>query len=453
LNVADTQQFLTQGIEEMKTSSSLKSGAFDPTFGPLHDGKLFLSFKDYTTTSGRLISQAPNGKIYIGGTSWAPESPLPEHFSLTRVLSDGTLDSEFGIAGTAHIKLNVPGIDSLGTTPIQMFYITHEGEDKLLISVGSYTMGENASTVAEALIRLNDKGELDSNFGTAGILPIPRPFNFKASQHSASDVMNVSSAGSSRAVQASDGKIYIISTGTDPELGFAGVVMCFDYDGVADQSFNNSGYASLSEVLRVRSSFNDIVVHNGKITVCGWAGNGAVLARLNIDGSFDKTFAEVGYKLLEGPSFQFTSLTLLADERIVATGFGSTPRKGLVAAYTPSGLIDRSFHQGAPIYEDFDERDNIMFFGAGSQDAKVIVSGRYIIGQTPHFVTARYLGNGRRDTTFGNGKGWVIHDLEIDRALAHGMTLQSDGKILVVGNDHDGIYSRTVIVNRLLNDA
>lgn len=437
----------------MKTSSSLKPGAFDPTFGPLHDGNLLLRFNDYTTTSGRLVSQAPNGKIYIGGSSWARESPLPEHFSLTRVLSDGTLDYEFGIAGTAHIKLQVPGIESLGTTPIQMFYITHDGEDKLLISVGSYTMGEGDSTVARALIRLNDKGELDKNFGTDGLLPIPRPFNAKASQHSASDLLHVGSAASSRAVHASNGKIYIISTGTDPELGFAGVVMCFDYDGVADQSFNDSGTASLSEVLRVRSSFNDIVVHNEKITVCGWAGNGAVLARLNIDGSFDKTFAEVGYKLLEGSSFQFTSLALLADERIIATGFGFTPRKGLVAAYTSSGLIDRSFNQGAPIYEDFDEFDSVMFFGAGSQDEKIIVSGRYIAGQTPHFVTARYLGNGHRDTTFGNGRGWVIHELDIQRALAHGMSLQSDGKILVIGNDYDGFFSRIVIVNRLLNGA
>lgn len=437
----------------MNAISSLKPGAFDPTFGPKHDGKLFLTYSDYVTTSGRLVSQAPNGKIYIGGTSWAPESPLPEHFSLTRVLSDGTLDSEFGIAGTAHIKLKVPGTESLGSTPIQLFYITHEGEDKLLISVGSYTMGVGAPTMAEALIRLNDKGTLDKNFGTDGILLIPRPFKIEASQHSASDVLHIGSSASSRALHVTDGRIYIISTGTDQDLGFAGVVMCFDYDGVADQSFNNSGYASLSEVLRVRSSLNDIVVHNGKITVCGWAGNSAVLARLNIDGSFDKTFAEVGYKLLEGPSFQFTSLAVLADERTIATGFGFTPRKGLVAAYTASGLIDRSFHQGAPIYEDFDEFDNVMFFGVGSQDEKIIASGRYIIGQTPHLVTARYLGNGCRDTTFGNGKGWVIHELDSVRALAHGMSLQSDGKILVIGNDYDGFYNKIVIVNRMLNGA
>ncbi|MBV7553841.1 hypothetical protein KW841_15940 [Pseudomonas sp. PDM28] len=436
----------------MNTSSSLKPGAFDPTFGPNHDGELFLNYSDYVTTTGRLVSQAPNGKIYIGGASWARESPLPEHFSLTRVLSDGTLDSEFGIAGTVHIKLKVPGIEYLGTTPIQLFYITHEGEDKLLISVGRYTMGVNAPTMAEALIRLNDKGELDKNFGTDGIWLIPRPFKPEAYQHSASDILQVGGSASSRAVHATDGKIYIISTGSDPDFGFVGVVMCFDYDGVPDHSFNNSGYASLSEVLRVRSSFNDIVVHNGKITVCGWAGNSAVLARLNIDGSFDKTFAEVGYKLLDGESFQFTSLAVLADERTIATGFGFTPRKGLVAVYTASGLIDRSFHQGAPIYEDFDKFDNVMFFGVGSQDKKIIVSGRYIIDQTPHLVTARYLGNGRRDTTFGD-EGWVIHESDLPQALAHGMSLQSDGKILVIGNDYDGVYSRTVIVNRLLNGA
>ncbi|CAI8703667.1 hypothetical protein [Pseudomonas sp. IT-P4] len=437
----------------MNTRPVHSPGALDPSFGPLQDGQLLLTYSDYMTTTGRLVSEAANGKIYIGGSSWAPEDALPEHLSLTRVLSDGTLDAEFGIAGTAHIRIKVPDIESLGTTPIQLFYITHEGENKILISVGSYTMGVGTPTVAQALIRLNDKGELDKKFGTDGILLIHSPFKVEHDQQTEADILQFGSAASGRAVHASDGKIYIISTRIDPDLQLvAGVVMCFDYDGIVDLSFNNTGYASLSEVYGVRSSFNDIVVQNGKITVCGWAGSAAVLARLNIDGSFDRTFSEVGYKLLEGPSFQFTSLTVLSDERTISTGFGFPDRKGLIAVYTSTGLIDRSFHQGAPIYENFDDFASVMFFGIGDKDGKIIASGRYIKDQTLNFVTARYLANGRRDTTFGNGKGWVVHKPGI-RALAQGMSLQSDGKILVIGNDYYGFYGKTVIVTRLLNGA
>ncbi|WP_338582674.1 delta-60 repeat domain-containing protein [Pseudomonas sp. MAG733B] len=436
----------------MSTSPPISPGEFDPSFGPLHDGKLLLVYSDYVVNNGQLISEAPDGKIYVGGTSWARGSTLPEHFSLTRVLSDGTLDSEFGIAGTAHLKLTAPDV-SLGRTPIQLFYITHDGEEKILLSMGQHSMGEGASTITEALIRLTDKGELDKSFGTDGLLLITPPFKVESTQQPASDIMYDGSIASGRTVHASDGRIYIISAAIDPDLGLGvGVVMCFDYNGVADLTFNNTGYASLAEVLGVRSSLNDIVVQDGKITVCGWATSGALLARLNLDGSFDKTFSGVGYKLLAGTSFQFTSLAVLPDGRTVATGFGFPERKGLVAAYTPTGLIDRSFNQGAPIYENFDDAVAVLFLGMGYKDDKIVVSGRYIVGQTPYFVTARYLVNGRRDTNFGNGKGWVVHELG-SRALAHGMTLQSDGKILVIGNDHDGFYGHTVIVTRLQNGA
>lgn len=436
------------------TASQLDPGELDPNFGPLKDGILVLKYADFMITNGQLVSEAPNGKIYIAGSSWSQDTVLAEHFSLTRVLSDGTLDHGFGLAGTKHVRLPRPGSDGLGTTPFQIVYLGSGAEGKILVTVGRHVAGDGASTQASYLVRLTDKGELDDSFGNDGILLINPSSEIDSDQSLSSEVMQFGNTSSSRSVHVADGKIYVISAAFEPATGLIARVMCFDNDGKPELSFNGTGYVSLSEVLNVRSSFNDIVVQDGKITVCGWAGSGALLARINTDGGFDKTFAEAGYKVLEGPSFQFTSLAVLPDGRTVAAGFGFSDRRGLLAAYTSGGQIDRTFNQGAHVEEKFDSSDTVMFLGMGFKDGKIIASGRYIDGaRTLNFVTARYLANGRRDTTFGKGKGWIIPDIRGYRPLAHGMSMQSDGKILAVGNDHDGFYGRAVIVTRLLNGA
>ena len=436
------------------TESQLSPGELDPSFGPsTTPGYVVLKYADFMTTNGQIVSEAPNGKIYIGGSSWSPDTVLGEHFSLTRVLSDGTPDHVFGKAGTAHVRLPRPGSDGLGTSPFQIFYLGSGAEDKILVAVGRSAVGEGASTLASYLVRLTDKGELDKSFGSDGILLLDPSFETNSDQSLSSDVMQSGNTSSSRSVQVADGKIYVISSAFEPAIGLIARVMCFDYDGRPELSFNNGkGYVSLSEVLHVRSSFNDIVIHDGKITVCGWAGSGALLARLNIDGSFDKSFADTGCRLLEGPSFVFKALAVLPDGRTVATGYGFPDRHGLLAAYTPEGQIDRTFNQGAAVYENFDNSAAVLFLGMGFKDGKIIASGRYIrSAQSFDFVAARYLSNGKRDTTFGNGKGWVTPELSGYRPLAHGMGMQSDGKILVVGNDYDGFYGKAVIVTRLLN--
>ncbi|VVO84444.1 hypothetical protein PS838_01980 [Pseudomonas fluorescens] len=441
-------------MSQFTPATSGAAGELDPSFGPLRDGKLVLIYPDFESTNGQLVSEAPDGKIYIGGSSSSPDTEVAEHFTLTRVLSNGTLDHDFGLAGTKHVRLPLPGTAGLGTTPHQLFYIRDKEEDKILISVGSHTLGVGSATETNYLVRLTLNGELDKSFGNDGILILNPPLEINFDQPLTSDVMQSGNTSSSRSVHTQDGKIYVISSAVEPGIaGRIARVMRYDYDGEPDLTFNKTGYTSLSEVFKARSSFNDIVVQDGKITVCGWAGSGALLARLNFDGSFDKSFAGDGYKLLEGQDFQFTALAVLPDGRTVATGFGFSNRHGLLAAYTPGGQIDRTFNQGAPVYENFDNSASVMFMGIGSNDGKIIVSGRYIVGQTPQVVTARYLVDGQRDTTFGKGKGWVIPDLSGYIPRAWGMSLQADGKILVISSHHPGYFGRAVIVTRLLNSV
>jgi len=434
----------------MAMTQIYNAGEPDPDFGPSHDGKLVLNYAGFPVAYGEYIAEGPDGKIYIGGQSWASDSDLPEHFSLTRVHSDGTLDSTFGDAGTVHLKLDGFGIEGLGTSPVQLVFAADHEATKILVSIGHKTAGVGADTDTQLLAQLTLDGALDSSFGIGGIMVIRSPF--AAAPDSSQETRHADDASTGRNVCLAGDKLYIISSAIDPQLGSSvGFVMRLNRDGSPDLTFNKTGFVALSEVLKVRSTIKDIVVQDGKITVCGWAiPGGALIARMNIDGTFDTTFSGTGYRLLEGPSFQFNSLAVLPDRRIIATGWGFSERQGLLAAYTPDGRIDRTFNQGAPIYETFGDAA-VLLLGTGFKDGRIIVSGRYLIGQTAKFVTARYHFDGQRDTAFGNGKGWAVLDLTGNSEVIFGMNLQTDGKILLVGGIYNAFYSRSILVTRLLN--
>ncbi|VVQ02957.1 hypothetical protein PS918_04349 [Pseudomonas fluorescens] len=433
----------------MTTSPQLAPGELDPGFA--NEGRLVLPYPGFTTTNGLCVAEGPDKKIYILGSSQAQDSDLTNHVSITRLLPDGTLDFSFGTHGTVHIK--VPD-DDLSAIPTQVFFLTdQQGRDLILACVGYDVVGVGTNTLAQLLIRLTASGELDTSFGEGGFIPLKSPFEAETRQPLTTDA-TLSSHSSASAACINDDKIYLITSGIDPRLGVStGVVSCFNLDGTGDTTFGENGHAALSKVLDVRSGLNGIVVRDGKIFVCGWAIGGALLACLNLDGSFNRNFAGTGYTLLRGTAFQFESIALLSDGRPVATGFGNTQRTGLLAVYTLDGVIDPRFNHGAPIEESFNPPHQVMFLAVAIQDDKIIASGRYFVGVTPYFVAAKYQIDGGRDTNFGAGKGWSVPELPVRRAMAYGMSLQTDRKILITGSDYDGIFGRAVLAARLLNSA
>ncbi|MHC8357795.1 hypothetical protein ACYZTL_21855 [Pseudomonas sp. LB3P81] len=432
----------------MTTSPQLAPGELDSGFA--NAGILILNYPGFSVVNGQCVAEGHQGKIYILGGSWDQNSHVAEHISITCVLPDGTFDFGFGTHGTAHIKL--PNED-LSTSPIQIFFVTGQGEDLILVSVGYNPLGQGAVTEAQLLIRLTGDGALDKRFGVDGFMVLKLPFDADTRQPVAANAVKFATSANSR-VCLIGGMIYLISSGIDPALGFVvGVVSRFSIDGTVDPTFGNKGHATLAGVLGVRHSFNGIVVQNGTITVCGWAGTGALIARFNIDGSVDASFAGSGYKQLFGPSFQFQSVVVLPDGRTVAAGFGFPQRRGLLAVYTPTGQIDRKFNNGAHIEESFNPPQQVIFLSVKVDDNKIFASGRYFVGSTPKFVTAKYLDDGQRDPAFGNGQGYAITDVPGHTALANGMSLQADKKILLVGNDLGSVYSKAAIVTRLLNNV
>jgi uncharacterized delta-60 repeat protein len=139
------------------------------------------------------------------------------------------------------------------------------------------------------------------------------------------------------------------------------------------------------------------------------------------------------------------AVVLQSDGKIVATGLSCCHSAGLqftVVRYTSDGRLDTSFGTGGVTTTDFRQGRN--YEGAESQaltlqpDGKIIVVGRFLDLVTgSHIALARYNPDGSLDTGFGNG-GKVATELSINGILmtqdASAVALQQDGKIIVVGS-------------------
>lgn len=128
------------------------------------------------------------------------------------------------------------------------------------------------------------------------------------------------------------------------------------------------------------------------------------------------------------------------DGRIVAagsayeSGYGGYPRPGLaITRYLPDGDLDHSF-DGDGIVVDSKTPDGTAADAVAIQpDGKILVSGRWMPSSLGVLFVARYLPDGHRDETFGDG-GVRLLPGSSDRAHAPGLALQSDGRVLVAGD-------------------
>jgi uncharacterized delta-60 repeat protein len=108
----------------------------------------------------------PDGKIVGGGYGFDYTGTPPEFvgkFEVVRYLQNGTLDSSFGSGGMVGVRL--AGEHSFGRS------LDLAADGKLILG-GTYDASENPleEHAAPALVRLKPNGELDSTFGSGGIV-------------------------------------------------------------------------------------------------------------------------------------------------------------------------------------------------------------------------------------------------------------------------------------------
>lgn len=318
---------------------------------------------------------------------------------------------------------------------------------RLLLGALLLILGSAPAVLAQA----PQQGDLDTTFGTAGKVR----FNPTGNNEVASAMQ----------LQA-DGKI--VTAGTITYLGGAFdddfIVARFNSNGSLDTSFNSSGYQTVAF-----GALDDYgralqIQPDGKMLVAGYHENGSdsdfALVRFNTNGSLDTSFNITGKVTtnINGGQDQARGMALQSDGKIVLTGMASFGAGGLadefvVVRYLADGSLDTSFNTTGKRLTDFSGGHDEAHDVAVQADGGIVAVGYARVGGNDNFALARYLPDGSLDTSFGTG-GKVHTDIgSSTQDYGMGVTLQSDGKIIVCGYSRVGSFDAFTLVRYLSNGS
>lgn len=321
----------------------------------------------------------------------------------------GGLDPTFGDGGRVTTDFIGPNFD----TGYSVVVAQADGK----IVVAGYTYGDGVADFA--LVRYMPDGNLDASFGTAG--------RVTTDMGSRNDVLR------SLIIQP-DGKIVAGGTG---QTGFA--LVRYNYDGSLDASFGNNGKV-ISIIGNYSSLYSIELQPDGKIVAVGYTSsnsfaNDLALARYNMDGSLDASFGASGIVITDfsGDNDVGQDIAIQTDGKIVVVGSFGGADFALVR-YNSNGSVDNSFGSNGKVTTSFGGLGAIAQGVVLQPDGKIVAAGFVMQSglASRDFAVARYNGDGSLDTGFGTG-GRVTTDNGNSNDQGCGVGLQSDGKIVVVG--------------------
>ncbi len=269
-------------------------GSLDTGFG--NNGIVLTDYANRENTSA-VITLQPDGKIIVAGTDWLPST---FEIMIVRYNSNGSLDTGFGSNGIVIYGLsgNLEGADAV--------LLQSDGK----IVVGGFTrVGSNPNKLL--LLRYNEDGTLDMNFGNNGVV-------IEDSPTANNPIINA-------IILQPDNKI--IAAGTLSKASWGGedhLLARFNSNGSVDNGFGTNGYL----VTPNAGSISDAALQNdGKLVVAGY-----FMQTPNYFSSLD--FSVARYNLGDiGTSVQ-------ADENGFPTNF--TLKQNYPNPFNPSTTIEFS---------------------------------------------------------------------------------------------------------------
>lgn len=298
-------------------------GSLDPTFG----------------IRGRAAgARMQTGRIALIGEQLYEVGTDETGIVLARYRDDGMIDASFGTAGTSR-----PG-GGFGTMFDVMPYPGRE-----LLPLG-FSCGPDGCTAAVA--RLTGSGDLDSGFGTGGIV-----------------VTSVASLASDPAISIQpDGSVVVSGqfspSPTQIHSGFA--LERYDAMGVAVSSFGVLGRVETPLGTLESGATRLAALADGNVLAAGYdvrafytgpdryelARSSLVLARYRPDGNLDPTFGFGGAVTSAFDSRLPTVLLVQADGKFIVAGAQSPFYPFFLLRYEPNGRVDQSFAAAGAICGD-----------------------------------------------------------------------------------------------------
>jgi uncharacterized delta-60 repeat protein len=286
-----------------------------------------------------------------------------------------------------------------------------------------------AALLVPANTALAAPGDLDTTFSGDGLLTAD---------------LGGPARGVDTAVQP-DGKVVALAQ-RDIGSSSSFEVVRFNSDGTPDPRFAGDGQAEITFAdpnFTSRSHPTSIALQpDGKIVVAGDTDAKATatnphdmaVARLNADGSLDKTFNGTGQKAIDfGKTDGVNDVAVQADGKIVVAGTAliGNDEDFAVARLTAGGKLDPEWSGDGQASTHFqvDERLNAITI---APDGEVVAAGRFNADSTSRdsdTALARYTTAGQPEATFSGDGKQIINFGKGDSAVD--VASQPDGKLLL----------------------
>ncbi|MEO5572271.1 MAG: T9SS type A sorting domain-containing protein [Bacteroidia bacterium] len=385
----------------VSTAAKAQYGTLDPTFGI--GGKVITDIGG-ADDKGASIAIQSDGKLVIAGFGYNGSN---NDVAVTRYQTDGSLDSTFGTNGKV--------TTAIGSYHDYGLSVAIQPDSKIV--VGGYS--HNGLNNDFALLRYMSNGNLDSTFGTNGIVTTA--------------IGSYGDNANSIALQA-DGKI-IAAGFSDTSTGDFFALARYNSNGSIDTTFGDAGRV-ITHIGLSDDQINSIKLQSdGKIIAGGYSYNGNdwdfALVRYNTNGSPDTSFGTNGIVTTDigSDDNMLYSIALQSDGKIVGAGWAGLQFAG--ARYNTDGSLDNSFGSAGIVIAIIgvnDEADAVAI----QTDGSIIFAGISHNGTNYDFGLIRLQTDGSADSTFGTG-GKVVTDFGNDNDYCLSVAIQSDNKIVAVG--------------------
>ena len=209
----------------------------------------------------------------------------------------------------------------------------------------------------------------------------------------------------------------------------------YGQSGVLDPSFGNNGIVTTVISGTYNLGHTAVVQPDGKIIVAGEAGESSTykvaVARYNTDGTLDTSFGNSGTLLVTvGTARSYArNIAVQPDGKIVIGAYTYDDIAGdfAVVRLNADGTLDNSFGTNGITIIDNGSHEVVDAMTLLS-DGKILLAGN----NYDNFLAARFNTDGSLDTSFGTN-GWATTVFDSSYSQVKDATTQNDGKILLSG--------------------
>ena len=321
-----------------------------------------------------------------------------------------------------------------------------DGQDIALQTDGKIVIAGTALVTLDddwALVRLLTNGNIDTGFGTAGLVT--------------TDVSGPGDYGRAVAVQT-DGKIVVAGRTWDAASGSDFTVARYTTTGVLDSTFaaDASGIV-IADVDNNDNALGIAIQNDGKIVVVGstwgeFTQDFAVL-RFTDTGVLDSSFGDGGVVLTEihSGSDIANAVAIQNDGKIVVVGqacmdAACAHMDFALARYETNGDLDPTFDSDGILTQAIKPWDEGAYAVALQDDDKIVAVGYTCLSEdcaNSNFAVVRFLSNGAIDPGFVSS---AFTDINGSGEKAYAVAISPNGSVVVTGTTVISGQENTAIV-------